>query len=89
MATSSNLAQYMVKKNTKLEAKLARYLISHPNDQLIGYDACIEKFGRAVKYRLIILGLESLHLTDNPPKVGQLEKPYIFYRDILRLEIVA
>ena len=78
----------MVTKNTKFEAKLARYLITDPGDQLLGYDACIEKQGRVINYRLIVLGLESIYLTDNPPKIAQLQQPYIYYRDILRAEMV-
>ncbi|CAF0737011.1 unnamed protein product [Adineta ricciae] len=78
----------MVTKNTKFEAKLARYLISDPGDQLLGYDACIERQGSAINYRLIVLGLESIYLTDNPPKIAQLEQPYIHYRDILRVEMI-
>ncbi|CAF2598547.1 unnamed protein product [Rotaria sp. Silwood2] len=78
----------MVAKNTKFEAKLARYLISNPGDQLLGYDACIEKQGNSINYRLIVLGLESIYLPDNPPKIAQLEKPYIHYRDILRAEMI-
>ncbi len=88
MTTSANPSQYMVTKNTKFEAKLARYLISKPGDQLLGYDACIEK-GNGINYRLIVLGLESIYLTDNPPKIAQLEEPYIYYRDILRVEMVC
>ena len=80
--------QYMVTKNTKFEAKLSRNLISDPGDQLLGYDACIEKQGRNINYRLIVLGLESIYLTDNPPKSAQLEQPYLYYRDILRAELV-
>lgn len=78
----------MVTKNTKFEAKLARYLISEPGDQLLGYDACIEKTGKSINYRLIVLGLESIYLTDNPPKITQLAEPYLYYRDILRAEMV-
>ena len=89
MTTSGNTLQYMVTKNTKFEAKLARYLISDPGDQLLGYDACIEKQGNSINYRLIVLGLESIYLTDNPPKIAQLEQPYIHYRDILRVEMVC
>ncbi|UJR27057.1 hypothetical protein I4U23_008361 [Adineta vaga] len=88
MTTSGNTLQYMVTKNTKFEAKLARYLISEPGDQLLGYDACIEKLGKDINYRLIVLGLESIYLTDNPPKIAQLEQPYIYYRDILRAEMI-
>ena len=88
MTTSANPAQYMVTKNTKFEAKLARYLISDPGDQLLGYDACIEKQGKTINYRLMVLGLESIYLPDNPPKIAQLEQPYIYYRYILRAEIV-
>ena len=80
--------QYMVTKNAKFEAKLSRNLISDPGDQLLGYDACIEKQGRSINYRLIVLGLESIYLTDNPPKGAQLEQPYLYYRDILRAELV-
>jgi hypothetical protein len=89
MTTSASPSQYMVTKNTKFEAKLARYLISDPGDQLLGYDACIEKQGNNINYRLIVLGLESIYLTDNPPKIAQLEQPYIYYRDILRAELVC
>lgn len=89
MTTPATPTQYMVTKNTKFEAKLARYLISDPNDQLLGYDACIEKVGKTINYRLIVLGLESMYLPDNPPKPAQLEKPYIHYRDILRAEMVC
>jgi hypothetical protein len=89
MTTSSRPSQYMVTKNTKFEAKLARYLISDPGDQLLGYDACIEKHKTSINYRLIVLGLESIYLPDNPPKVAQLEQPYIYYRDILRAEMVC
>ncbi len=89
MTTSANPIQYMVTKNTKFEAKLARYLITDPNDQLLGYDACIEKQGNSINYRLIVLGLESIYLPDNPPKIAQLEHPYIYYRDILRVEMVC
>ncbi len=89
MTTSSNPPKYMVTKNTKFEAKLARYLITDPNDQLLGYDACIEKHGSRIDYRLIVLGLESIYLPDNPPKIAQLEQPYIYYRDILRAEMVC
>lgn len=88
MSTASNPNKYMVTKNTKFEAKLARYLITDPGDQLLGYDACIEKLGRSINYRLIVLGLESIYLTDNPPKIAQLEQPYLYYRDILRAEMV-
>jgi hypothetical protein len=89
MTTSGSPSQYMVTKNTKFEAKLARYLISDPSDQLLGYDACIEKQGSSIDYRLIVLGLESIYLPDNPPKIAQLEQPYIYYRDILRAEMVC
>lgn len=89
MTTSASSPQYMVTKNTKFEAKLARYLISDPGDQLLGYDACIEKLGSQHNYRLIVLGLESIYLPDNPPKIAQLEQPYIYYRDILRVEMVC
>jgi hypothetical protein len=89
MTASGAPSQYMVTKNTKFEAKLARYLISNPGDQLLGYDACIENQGKSVQYRLIVLGLESIYLPDNPPKIAQLEQPYIFYRDILRAEMVC
>ncbi|CAF4132387.1 unnamed protein product [Rotaria socialis] len=88
MSSPAVRTQYMVTKNTKFEAKLARYLISKPGDQLLGYDACIEKQGKSINYRLIVLGLESLYLSDNPPKTAQLEKPFIHYRDILRAEII-
>ncbi|CAF3590375.1 unnamed protein product [Adineta steineri] len=88
MTTSGNSSQYMVTKNMKFEAKLARYLISDPGDQLLGYDACIERQGSSISYRLIVLGLESIYLTDNPPKIAQLEQPYIYYRDILRAELI-
>ena len=88
MATSTNSIKYMVTKNTKFEAKLARYLISNPGDQLLGYDACIEKKESDINYRLIVLGLDSIYLADNPPKPFQLEKPYVYYRDILRAELV-
>jgi hypothetical protein len=89
MSTSASSLQYMVTKNTKFEAKLARYLISDPGDQLLGYDACIEKQGSNINYRLIVLGMESIYLPDNPPKIAQLEQPYIYYRDILRAEMVC
>ena len=89
MTTPATPTQFMVTKNTKFEAKLARYLISDPNDQLLGYDACLEKQGKSIQYRLIVLGLESIYLTDNPPKIAQLEQPYIHYRDILRVEMVC
>ncbi|CAF3432263.1 unnamed protein product [Rotaria sp. Silwood1] len=88
MKAAGGPSQYMVTKNTKFEAKLARYLISNPGDQLLGYDACIEKQGNSINYRLIVLGLESIYLPDNPPKIAQLEKPYIYYRDILRAEMI-
>ncbi|CAF3732334.1 unnamed protein product [Rotaria sordida] len=88
MKGAGSSSQYMVTKNTKFEAKLARYLISDPGDQLLGYDACIEKKGTTINYRLIVLGLESIYLPDNPPKIAQLEKPYIYYRDILRAEMI-
>lgn len=87
--TTPSQPQYMVTKNTKFEAKLARYLISDPGDQLLGYDACIEKLENKINYRLIVLGLESIYLPDNPPKIAQLEQPYIYYRDILRVEMVS
>jgi hypothetical protein len=89
MTASGSPGQYMVTKNNKFEAKLARYLISNPGDQVLGYDACIEKLEKSVQYRLIVLGLESIYLPDNPPKIGQLEQPYICYRDILRAEMVC
>lgn len=89
MSTPAAPTQFMVTKNTKFEAKLARYLISDPNDQLLGYDACLEKQDKSVQYRLIVLGLESIYLPDNPPKIAQLEQPYIYYRDILRVEMVC
>ncbi|CAF1001313.1 unnamed protein product [Didymodactylos carnosus] len=78
----------MVTKNTKFETTLARYLISDAYNQLIGYDACIEKQGKTIKYRLIVLGLESLYMTDNPPKFIQLERPFIYYRDIVKAEMI-
>ncbi len=89
MTASTSSTQYMVTKNTKFEAKLARYLISNPGDQLLGYDACIEKLGKSIQYRLIVLGLESIYLPDNPPKIAQLKEPFIYYCDILRAEMVC
>lgn len=88
MTNSAGSQQYMVTKNIKFEAKLARYLISEPGDQLLGYDACIESVAGSINYRLIVLGLESIYLTDNPPKISQLAEPYLYYRDILRAEMV-
>ena len=87
MASTAN-AQYMVTKNAKLEATLARCMVKNPNDQLIGYDACIEKTSFGGSFRVIVLGLESIYLADNPPKSIQLKSPRVLYRNVLHAEIV-
>lgn len=86
--TSLRKNTYMVTKNSKLEAKIARYLDADPNAPILGYDACIQDNGISKSFRLIILGLDSIYMTDNPVKVEQLQKPFCYYRDILRAEMV-
>ncbi|OWF37764.1 uncharacterized protein C12orf56-like isoform X2 [Mizuhopecten yessoensis] len=79
-------SESLFKKNTKLESYLKRNLSDEAFERVRAYESCIvvsEKENKAFKY--VILGDESIYLTENPPKNLQ---ESVYLKDIVAVELV-
>ncbi|XP_069100959.1 uncharacterized protein C12orf56-like [Argopecten irradians] len=79
-------SESLFKKNTKLESYLKRNLTDEAFERVRAYESCIvvsEKENKAFKY--VILGDESIYLTENPPKNLQ---ESVHLKDIVAVELV-
>ena len=66
------ISDLLVKKNSKLESYLKRFLSEETYERIRAYESCIicsEKEKKAFKY--VVLGDEWIYLTENPPKTIQ------------------
>ncbi|XP_041379552.1 uncharacterized protein C12orf56-like [Gigantopelta aegis] len=80
------ISDLLVKKNSKLESYLKRFLSEETYERIRAYESCIifsEKEKKAFKY--VVLGDEWIYLTENPPKTIQ---QTVHLGDVIDVELV-